>query len=156
MSQRSDVPRRFFTRDEQKRIVAAIEAAEQDTSGEIRFHVERDVPPGEPANGDAYLRARELFARLGMHRTARRNGVLVYLATRSRRFAIVGDEQLHRLVGDGFWQDVVDLMAEHFQRDDFAGGTCGAIARIGEKLGRHFPHLPDDVNELSDEISFRD
>ncbi len=83
---RSDRPKKFFTEDEQKAIVAAIGAAELKTSGEIRVHIERDVPRKAPASGDAYLRAREMFAKLGMHATEARNGVLFYLATRSRRF----------------------------------------------------------------------
>jgi uncharacterized membrane protein len=156
MAQRSSVPRKFFSHDEQQRIVAAIQMAEQRTSGEIRFHVERDVPKGAPSDGDPYLRARELFGKMGMHATGDRNGVLVYLAVRARRFAIVGDEQLHQQVGDGFWKDVAALMAARFAADDFAGGVEAGIARIGEKLREHFPYREDDVNELSDDISFGD
>ncbi len=151
---RSDDPRKFFSPEEQQRLVAAIAAAERRTSGEIRVHVERTVPDAPPASGDPYARARQVFAELGMHRTAERNGVLVYLATRSRRFAVVGDEELHRRVGDGFWRDVVDLMAAAFREGRFAEGLEQGIALIGEKLREHFPHRDDDVNELSDEISF--
>ncbi len=156
MAKRSDVPRKFFSRDEQQRIVASIQSAEQRTSGEIRFHVERDVPKGGTADGDPYLRARELFGKMEMHATGERNGVLVYLAVRARRFAIVGDEELHLRVGDGFWQDVAALMAARFAVDDFAGGIGEGIARIGEKLREHFPYQADDANELSDEISYGD
>ncbi len=153
---RSDTPRRFFDRDEQRRIVAAIGAAELRTSGEIRIHLERDVPAGPPAEGDAYARAREVFASLGMHATEARNGVLVYLAVRSRRFAVVGDENLHQRVGDGFWRDVVEGMTERFAAGEFGEGVCEGIGRIGEKLREHFPYRQDDVNELADDISFED
>lgn len=149
-------PRTFFTAPEQEAIVEAIRDAELATSGEIRLHVERDVPSGGEAGGDPYRRARQVFAGLGMHRTAERNGVLVYLAVRDRRFAVVGDEELHRRVGDGFWDEVVQLMAERFREDDFAGGLGAGIRLIGEKLREHFPHRPDDVNELPDDISFRE
>ena len=153
-TKRSDVPRRFFTKDEQKTIVDAIGAAETRTSGEIRFHVERDVPSKAPVEGDPYKRARDIFSKLGMHRTEARNGVLVYMAVRSRRFAVVGDEELHRRVGDDFWLDVVGLMTEHFRQDLFGEGVAAGITLIGEKLSEHFPYQDDDVNELSDEISF--
>ncbi len=153
---RSDIPRRFFTPDEQQTILASIQAAESRTSGEIRLHVERDVPQKPPAEGDAYLRAREVFGSLGMHQTASRNGVLVYLATRSRRFAIVGDEQLHQKVGDGFWDEVAATMTSHFGNGDFGDGIGAGIRLIGEKLREHFPWQQDDVNELDDEISFGD
>lgn len=153
-NRRSDVPRRFFSKDEQRTIMAAIAEAENRTSGEIRLHVERDVPAGPPADGDPYLRAREVFGSLGMHRTAERNGVLIYIATRSRRFAVVGDEQLHLKVGEGFWDDAVALMGGMFAAGDFGAGVGAGIRLIGERLREHFPWRTDDVNELSDEISF--
>lgn len=154
MPGRSDIPRKFLSEAEQEQLRAAVAAAEKRTSGEIRLHLERDVPAKAPVNGDAYLRAREVFAGLKMHETAERNGVLVYLATRSRRFAVLGDEQLHQRVGEAFWNDVRDLLAARFREDRFLEGLCEGIALVGEKLRAHFPHRTDDLNELPDEISY--
>ena len=154
MPNRNDIPRKFFTADEQARLGEAIAAAEKRTSGEIRLHLERDVPAKPPTNGDAYLRAREVFAGLKMHETAERNGVLVYLATRSRKFAVLGDEQLHQRVGEAFWNDIRDLMAGHFREDRFVEGLCEGIALVGERLREHFPYREGDVNELSNDISY--
>jgi len=148
---RSDIPRRFFTETEQQAIVAAIEQAERRTSGEIRIFLERDV---KGSGGDPYARARDVFAKLDMHRTAERNGVLVYLAVRSRRFAIVGDEELHRLVGEDFWTDVRDLIKVNFSEGRFPEGLVAGIAALGEGLGRHFPPMDDDINELPDDIAY--
>ncbi|MFQ5693423.1 MAG: TPM domain-containing protein, partial [Nitrospinota bacterium] len=72
----------------------------------------------------------------------------------SRRFAILGDEGINRVVPENFWEDVKDLMAERFREGDFGGGMVQGIARVGEKLHEFFPWQSDDVNELSDEISF--
>ncbi len=154
MAQRSDIPRKFFTTDEQRQVREAIAAAEARTSGEIRLHVERDVPRRKPIAGDPYLRAREVFAQLGMHETAERNGVLIYLATRSRRFAVLGDEELHQRVGEDFWSEIRDLFAEHFRADRFVTGLTAGIALVGERLRKYFPHRDDDLNELSDDISY--
>jgi uncharacterized membrane protein len=153
---RSDRPRKFFSDEEQLSIVEAIKAAELRTSGEIRFHVERDVPKKKPVLGDAYHRARDLFGALGMHRTEARNGVLVYMALRSHRFAVVGDEELHQKVGDGFWDEVVAKMGAEFAEGRFTEGLTAGIALIGEKLREHFPYQDDDVNEQPDDISFED
>ena len=152
--QRSLKPRKFFIRTEQDKIVAAIEAAERRTSGEIRLYVEREVPWQDPSSGDATRRAQELFVNLGMHRTAERNGVLIYLATHSRRFAIVGDTELHRQVGKEFWDDIVTVMGRHFAEGAFLSGTTAAIAGIGEKLRTYFPHPPADLDELPNDISY--
>ena len=156
MSERSDRPRKFFSDAEQKRILEAIRAAELETSGEIRLHVERDIPKKAPVEGDPYQRARQLFAELGMHATEARNGVLFYLATRSRRFTVLGDEELHRMVGEEFWEEVVARMAEHFVDDRFGDGMAAGIEWVGERLAEHFPYQDDDVNELPDEISFEE
>ncbi len=150
MSGRSTIPRQYFGDGERTRIVAAIQAAERRTSGEIRVHIEREVPLG----GDAYAHAREVFARLGMHATAARNGVLIYLAVKARRFAVVGDEGLHTHVGDAFWSETRDVIGAAFADDRPVEGIEAAISRIGERLREHFPVADDDVNELPDDISY--
>ena len=151
MKRRSDIPRRFFSATEEESVVVAIAEAESRTSGEIRVFIERDF---ENESGDPYARAREVFADLGMHHTAERNGVLVYLALRSQRFAVVGDEELHQRVGEGYWSEVRDQLATEFAAARFVDGLVAAIAAIGDRLGRHFPPRSDDVNELPDDIAY--
>lgn len=141
---------RFFDAEEEARILQAIRKAERATSGEIRVHVESDC------SGDPMEIARERFARLGMAATAGRNGVLFYLATRDGRFAVFGDEGIHREVGDPFWQTLRDRMAERFRDDAFALGLEEAIAAVGEHLARAFPLSAGDRNELPDAISWEE
>lgn len=154
--ERSDQPRRFFSEEEQRRIVVAIRAAEKRTSGEIRLHVEREVPRTAPILGDAYARARQLFAALGMHRTATRNGVLIAMSLRDRRVAVVGDEKLHDVVGEAYWRGIVATLTREFAAVRYCEGLLDAIARIGEVLRERFPRRENDVNELRDDISYGD
>ena len=151
MKRRSDIPRRFFSATEEEGVVAAIAEAESRTSGEIRVFIERDF---ENADGDPYSRAREVFAELGMHHTKERNGVLVYLALRSQRFAVVGDEELHLRVGADHWSGMRDQLATDFAAGRFVAGLVEAITAVGEGLSRHFPPRAGDVNELPDDIAF--
>ena len=137
-------PHHFFSERERHGIAAAIRKAESETSGEIRVHVEGRCP------GDPTGRAREIFAALGMHRTTRRNGVLLYLAVRDRRLAVVGDEGIHRAVPDRFWEGIAVEMERHFGTGRFLGGLLSGIERIGAELASHFPGTPDDRNELPD------
>ena len=139
---------RFFTPEEEARIVDAIRGAERATSGEIRVHVESRCP-GEPMEI-----ARQRFATLGMARTAQRNGVLFYLATEEGRFAVFGDEGIHQQVGDRFWQELRDRMAARFQRNEFAPGLEEAIAAVAVHLATAFPLATDDRNELPDAVSW--
>ncbi len=131
-------------------IVEAIASAEKNTSGEIRVHLE------QVCKGDPYMRAAYVFSKLGMFRTKDRNGVLIYLALKSHKFAIVGDSGINAKVGAGFWNDVKDGMAEAFRSGDFTGGMARAVQEVGRKLKSYFPYQKDDVNELPDEISYVD
>jgi len=141
------IAKEFFTQEELNKIVDAIEKAELETSGEIRFHME------SKCKGDAISRAIQVFKNLKMHKTELHNGTLIYLATVDKKFAIVGDKGINEKVPDNFWQDVKDEMAENFKKDEFVVGISEAVLKIGEKLKEYFPYQSDDVNELSDEVS---
>lgn len=138
----------FLTKEQCDSIVEAIKSAELNTSGEIRVHIESEC------SGDPCERAVAVFHKLGMFRTAARNGVLIYLAFKSHKVAIIGDEGINKAVPEGFWYDVYHFMSEHFKNGDFAGGLVGAIVMAGDRLKEFFPYQSDDVNEQSDEISF--
>lgn len=137
-----------FTADQKKRIVAAIKQAETNTSGEIRVHIESQCKE------DVLDHAAFIFEKLEMHKTEARNGVLIYLALLDKKFAILGDAGINQKVPAGFWDTVRDQMVSHFKTGDFTGGLVAGILEAGQQLKSHFPYQSDDVNELSDEISF--
>ena len=138
----------FFTKKEKSHILEAIQEAEKNTSGEIRVHLDYK------ARGPVYGHAQKVFQRIGMTKTAQRNGVLIYLATHDKKFAVLGDVGINEKVPDGFWNDVVGIMQAHFKLDKFAEGISEAALRIGEKLKAYFPHQSNDKNELPDGISY--
>lgn len=137
----------ILTARDKDRIVQAIENAERCTSGEIRVHVERSSGP-EPLE-----RAAAVFEKLGMTQTKERNGVLIYLATVDRAFAILGDAGINEAVPEDFWDDIRDMMEEAFRQGKFADGICQGIVHAGEALARFFPYQRDDTNELSNAVS---
>lgn len=91
-----------------------------------------------------------------MTRTAARNGVLIFLAPRSRTFAVIGDTGVHEKCGDTFWRELTAAMSEHFKRGDFTAGLVHGIDRAGALLAEHFPRSPDDRNELPDRVEEAD
>ena len=139
----------FFTKEEKDEILAAIQAAEKDTSGEIRVHVEKHC------KGDLLDRAAFVFAKLDMHKTELRNGVLFYLAINDRKFAILGDKGINAVVPANFWQSISDHITELFKQQQFTKGLSDGIRMAGKQLAEKFPYQENDINELSDEISFR-
>jgi uncharacterized membrane protein len=127
-------------------VVAAIQAAEQRTSGEIRVLVSRR------SSDDPIAAAQKHFERLGMTRTVARDGVLIFIAPSSRTFAVIGDAGVHEKCGDKFWQELAMVMSEHFKLGKFTEGLVFGIERAGSLLAEHFPRTSDDRNELPDTI----
>lgn len=140
----------YFTQVEKDAIVAAIQKAEQRTSGEIRIYVESNCELVNPVH-----RAKEIFYQLKMDQTASRNGVLLYLAMEDHQLAVFGDEGIHQKVGHAFWLKEVEMMLAEFREKHFIEGICHIIEDIGEALVSHFPYDgTTDKNELPDEIVF--
>jgi len=140
----------IFSEKEQQLISQAVESAERFTSGEIRICVEKTC-------SEAVLdRAATYFKKLGMDKTAQRNGVLIYVATQDHQFAIIGDAGINKLVPHDFWDSTKDAMLNYFKEGDMAGGIIAGIKIAGEQLQTFFPYLDGDVNELPNEISHMD
>ncbi len=140
----------FFSKEEKEAIKAAIEQAEYNTSGEVRVHIENTC------KGDVLDRAAFLFKTLGMHKTENRNGVLFFLAVKDKKFAVIGDAGINGVVEEHFWEEIKHTMAVNFKHGSFTKGLIAGIEITGKKLKKYFPYQKDDVNELSDEISFND
>ena len=140
----------ILTEEECTQIVKAIERAELNCSGEIRVHVDGHC------KDNVLDSASMTFAKLGMHRTKLRNGVLFYIAALDKKFAVIGDAGINAKVDQDFWDGIVKTMTRHFQEGRFAEGICEGILKCGEQLKTHFPYQDDDVNELSDDVSFGD
>jgi uncharacterized membrane protein len=137
----------FLAKLDQPRIVAAIQEAERETSGEIRIHVQP-----KSLGGDIRTVAERTFERLGMTKTALRNGVLLFIATEEQRFVILGDRGINDKVPAGFWDEIAAKLTIRFKNGEFTDGIVEAIEAAGAHLGQYFPRAADDVNELPDEI----
>ena len=138
----------FLFRLRQRSIVRAIAAAELRTSGEVRVFISHKLCT------DAQAEARAQFDRLGMAATRERNGVLIFVAPRSRTFAIIGDTGIHAKVGDAFWTELATEMTTAFKAGKLTNGLVHTIHRAGVLLAEHFPRCEDDANELPNSIVF--
>jgi len=138
----------FITKADQELIVKSIESAELNTSGEIRVHLESSC------KSDPVERAVLIFNKLKMFKTKERNGVLIYIAYKSRKFAIIGDTGINAKVPENFWDEVKEKLLNYFALGDIVSGLTLAIYMSGEKLKEYFPYQKDDINEQSNEISF--
>ncbi|NLX80662.1 MAG: TPM domain-containing protein [Proteiniphilum sp.] len=137
----------MLNKKELANIVNAIRMAENKTSAEIRVCVAKSckIDPLEAAYNK--------FVSLKMDETKLRNSVLIYVAPRDHKTAIIGDEAINEIAKEGFWDDTLSGMITLFKSNDsICEGICHGVEAIGELIKIHFPVSEDDINELSDEV----
>jgi uncharacterized membrane protein len=139
---------KHLSKEQESIVLKAIQQAERKTSGEIRVHIESHCV-GHPVE-----RAEVLFHLLQMHQTDLQNGVLFYLATKDRKFSIIGDKAIDAKVPHEFWETIRDEMRPYLAKNEFDLALELGINKAGEALAIYFPYHKDDINELTDEISY--
>lgn len=139
-------PKEFIDKLDDNKVMGAIAAAEQKSSGEIRVFVSNEKP------ADALVAAESQFLKLGMNKTRERNGVLIFFAPKVQQFAVVGDKAIHEKCGPDFWKQIASEITAHLKAGEFTEAVVDAVAHIGDVLVRHFPRSPDDRNELPNQV----
>ena len=137
----------FLSAKDETEIVEAIRAAECDTSGEIRVHIEQNC------DIDVYERALDVFHTLKMDNTKAQNGVLIYVAVDNKSFVIYGDQGINNIVGSDFWNSTRDKISHKFKSGNFKQGMIDGIKEAGQALSKHFPWQHGDSDELDNTIS---
>jgi uncharacterized membrane protein len=128
--------RRFLSEADLDAVAAAIAAAEAATSAEIRVHLDARCP-GEPLPRSALV-----FERLGMHRTAARHGVLIYVSVEDRKLAVLGDRGIHERVGQAYWDGLVEAVLARFRGERFRDGSGPRRRRGRRGAAAAFPAAP--------------
>jgi len=146
-----NIVKKLFTQQDLKQISDAIADAERSTSGEIRLEIRQRRARKERRASVEQLARRE-FQKLGMARTKERNGVLLFLLLEDRELQILADDGVHQKVGGEPWQHIADAMISRFSKREFRDGLIEAVRSVGSLLAQHFPHKPDDTNELPNEV----
>ena len=137
----------FLSAEEEQEVIQTILKAESHTSGEIRVHLESSC------QDDHFKRAKTVFHLLKMDNTKDENGVLIYIAVCDKKFAIIGDKGINKVVPQDFWKSTKDQIQAQFQKGNFKQGIIDGVLSAGKELETHFPWQHGDENELSDEIS---
>ena len=133
-------------------IGAAVEIAEANQRGELRFVVEGPLPFGDlRKNRSARQRAADLFGRLNIWDTEENSGVLIYVQLVDRQVEILADRGIAAKVAQREWDAICRAMEAAFKAGDYRGGALAAIHQAGALLAEHFPAGEKNPNELSDQ-----
>jgi len=123
----------FLSALEHDRIHQAIQSAGMGTSGGIVVFIShRKIE-------DPLAAANRAFRKMGSN-----NSLLIFLAPKSRKFAVVGGPALHERVGQSWWNDLVALLTRHFKESRYTDGIVAAVDRADHALKTHFPAATTD------------
>lgn len=137
----------FLSPDDEKAIIESIRRAEENTSGEIRVHLEATTKMVH------FDRATQLFHLLHMDNTKYGNGVLIYVAVEDKKLVILGDEGINKVVPSHFWEQTKDVITASFKTGAIRNGLVEGIQLAGRQLKEYFPYQTGDINELPNDIS---
>ncbi len=127
-------PKTFHGLIDQKRLIGALKEAEGKTTGRIYVYVSH-----RPI-ADALAAAWKRFAKLDLSRLhEHRNGVLIYLAPKTHKFAIVGDTAIHDRCGDAFWAQLAERLSADLKLGDPTTALLNAIGALKATFEEHFP-----------------
>ena len=126
--------REFLSKLEHDRIIQAIQEAESKTSGEIRVLIQRGKLKSDPL-----VAAQRKFHRLGMHKTRERNAVLIFVAPRVHKLAVVGDKRFTKNAAMNSGSASSTAMRHCFRQQEVYRRFGGAVTVIGDALAQHFP-----------------
>jgi putative membrane protein len=88
------------------------------------------------------------FYSSGLYKTRESNGIEIFLSYFERRVVVIGDQGIHAAMGNAQWDEIRDIIIRGIKEGKACDGICAAIERCGQMLEKHFPHRPDDINEL--------
>jgi putative membrane protein len=109
----------------------------------------RVLVPSHVRDAHVLEAARATFVARGVHATAGRTGVLVYLALRPRACELVGDLAVVDKLGQAKLDEMADQLAAAIPQGDEA--TAKVLASFAPAFAAALPGVPGDHDELPDE-----
>lgn len=138
----------FFLEDQfSKQIEKAIEEAELLTSAEFKLHIE------EVCKEDVLDRAAFVFSELELHKTEKRNAVLLYVSVNDRKVSILADAGAKAYLSEHFLEETLSNLINDFKRNQYTQGIGNCFLNIASALKSHFPYQENDINEISNTVS---
>ena len=142
--------KRYFNRIDQHAIAQAVTQAEHGHIGEIQVVIEGCIPSNQAYYQNTQMRARQLFAELGVWDTEFNSGILLYLNLCEQKVEIVIDRGIQKETEQTVWDEICQKMITQLSKHQYREAVMTGVFSIGEVLNEFYAHSIDDQNnELS-------
>jgi putative membrane protein len=112
---------------------------------------QRWAPEGVRRDRVHEMALKQFLAR-GVHLTADRTGVLIFVSLKDRMTEIVADEGIYAKVSPDVWAEADAALLSGIRRDDVIAGFEAAITIVGGVLAEHFPPRDRNPDELPNRL----
>lgn len=144
--------KRYFSKQDQYEIAQAVQHAEQGHVGEIQVVIEGCIPSNQAYQQNVHMRARQLFAELGVWDTELNSGVLLYLNLCEQKVEIVIDRGIQKATEQVVWDQICQNIIQQLAAQHYKVAVIKGVESIGEVLIEFYAHaITDRQNELSNE-----
>lgn len=105
----------------------------------------------------AERRAWATFSERGLHLTAGRTGILIFVGLLEHRVVVLADEAVNRALDpDESWDEVVELVLNGVRERALADGLIAATRRCGEILSHPLPSPEEPHDEIHTALVLED
>lgn len=142
--------KRYFSKQDQDAIAQAVTEAECGHVGEIQVVIEGHLPVNQAYFQNTRMRARQLFAELGVWDTEYNSGVLLYINLCERKVEIVIDRGIKTATQQMIWDEICQNMIAHLVKKQFREAVVTGVLKIGEVLNLFYAQtIKEHNNELA-------
>lgn len=110
------------------------------------------LTPKKMRRDRVHAEAMKQFLSKGLHVTAARTGVLLYVSLADHVAEVIADEGIYAKVAPELWGDTIIALVEGIRAGKAADGFIAAIGIAGAVLAEHFPPGAHNPNELPDKL----
>ncbi len=114
--------RPFLTPTEREQIEAGLGTARRHAGAPLSLCID------ERAAADPEGRARQVFQDWDLADTERARAILVYACAATRRFVVVGGDEIRRVAPPAAWSSLQHNLARHFEEERYCDGLFKAVA----------------------------
>jgi uncharacterized membrane protein len=147
----------FLSETELQKIKNTITEVEKETAGEIKVAIVSAsslIPRLSRADKEKAVtrRAKSLFRKLGINKTKEATGVLILISLEERMVRIQPDKAIDIISPQINFQPLANLITAGIKSERPVDAICNVIYQLGDRLAKHFPVKPDDINEISNDV----
>lgn len=98
------------------------------------------------------LRAERAFFEKGLYKTKKNTGVLFFLSLLERKVWVLADKGIYKKIEQEPLNKFARVVSEGIKNRRACDALCEAVKEAGELLAAHFPMVPGDTDELTDDV----